>query len=55
MDRILNHHKKSTGDIYDRYSYTVDDEFVMKDLADAIMQLVEGRQEDNVVEFGRAR
>jgi integrase len=49
MDRILNHRKKSVGDIYDRHDYAAADKRIMEDLANAIIEAVEGRPQDNVV------
>jgi integrase len=55
MDRILNHRKKAVTDVYDRHDYAKADEAIMEDVAAAIMRLAEGRQEDNVAEFRKAK
>jgi hypothetical protein len=49
MDRILNHRKKSVTDVYDRHDYAAADKLIMEDVGGAIMRLVDGKQEDNVV------
>jgi integrase len=45
MDRILNHADRSTGSIYDRFSYSVEDQHIMETVAAHIMALVEGRED----------
>jgi integrase len=50
MDRILNHYKKGiVTNTYDRNPYAEEDRLIMEDVARAIMGLVEGRKDDNVV------
>ncbi len=53
MDRILNHRKKSVTDVYDRHDYARADKLIMEDVAGALMRLVEGREQDNVIALAR--
>ena len=39
MDRILNHKKKTTTDVYDRYGYLEEDERIMEAVAAKILEL----------------
>jgi integrase len=49
MDRMLNHHKKSTGDVYDHAIYDAPNKIVWEDLTTAVANAVEGEQQSNVV------
>jgi hypothetical protein len=53
MDRIQNHRSNTVTDVYDRYSYSVEDQRIMESTAGRIMQLAEGGPE-NVLAFKRA-
>jgi integrase len=54
MDRILNHADRSVGSVYDRHSYSAEDQRIMEACGAHIMSLVEGRAEDaKVIPFGR--
>jgi integrase len=58
MDRILNHFEKgSTTNTYDRSPYLKEDRLIMEDVAAAIMRMVDGKNEENVIagEFRKAQ
>jgi integrase len=44
MDRILNHADRSVGSIYDRHSYSVEDQRIMAAVAAKIVALAEGAE-----------
>jgi integrase len=54
MDRLLNHYKKSVTTTYDRARYDRLNRPIWEDVAAAIMAIVQGRKEDNVVSISRA-
>jgi integrase len=49
MDRILNHREGGVGSIYDRHSYSAENQHVMEAVAAHIMALAEGRAADDKV------
>jgi integrase len=49
MDRILNHRDRSTGTIYDKYAYAMEDQRVMESVARHILEVAEGRRETGAV------
>jgi integrase len=55
MDRILNHRRKSITDVYDRHDYANRDRLIMDDISGHILRLAEGRSEENVAAFRRAK
>jgi hypothetical protein len=54
MDRIANHADSEIASVYDRHGYALEDRKIMEHVAQHILDLVEGRaDDDNVVSLKR--
>jgi integrase len=49
MDRVQNHAEGGIGSVYDRYEYAAENQRIMEAVATHLMQVIEGRTDDNVV------
>jgi integrase len=49
MNRIQNHREGGIAGVYDRYQYSEENKRIMEAVATHLMQVIEGRKEDNVV------
>jgi integrase len=49
MNRIQNHREGEIAGVYDRYQYAAENQRIMEAVATHLMQVIEGRAEDNVV------